>query len=83
MTVFWLFLKNDSNDFDQTCSECKTNQYWAPRENRMSKSFSVLEIIIHKVQIFAKNGLSGVQRMRYILRTIRAIKIWLDIQNLR
>ena len=54
MTVFWLFLKNDSNDFDETCSECRTNQFWAPRDNRMSKSVSVLEIIIHKVQILAK-----------------------------
>ena len=58
--VFRLFLKNGSNDFDETCSECRTNQFWAPRENRMSKSFSVLEIIIHKVQILAKIAKSGV-----------------------
>ena len=60
MTVFWLFLRNGSNDFDETCSECRTNQFWAPRENRMSKSFSVLEIIIHKVQILAQIAKSGV-----------------------
>ena len=60
MTVFWLFLKNGSNDFDETCSECRTNQFWAHRENRMSKSFSVLEIIIHKVQILAQIAKSGV-----------------------
>ena len=78
MTVFWLFLKNGSNDFDETCSECRSNQFWAPRENRMSKSFSVLEIIIHKVQILAQIAKSGVQRMRYISRTINAIEnlIW-------
>ena len=60
MTVFWLFLKNGSNDFDETCSECRTNQFWAPRENRMLKSFSDLKIFIHKVQILAKNAKSGV-----------------------
>ena len=38
----------------------RTNQFWAPRENRMSKSFSVLEIIIHKVQILARIAKSGV-----------------------
>ena len=60
MTVFRLFLKNGSNDFDETWSECRTNQFWAPRENRMSKKIAVLEIFIHKVQILAKNGKSGV-----------------------
>ena len=60
MTVFRLFLKNGSNDFDETWSECRTNHFWAPRENRMSKKIAVLEIFIHKVQILAKNGKSGV-----------------------
>ena len=49
MTVFRLFLENGSNDFDETRSECRTNQFWAPRENRMSKKISVLKIFIHKV----------------------------------
>ena len=56
MTVIWVFLKNGSNDFDETCLECRTDRFWTPPENRMSKSFSVLEIFIHKVQIFAKSG---------------------------
>ena len=60
MTVFRLFLKNGSNDFDETWSEYRTNHFWAPRENRMSKKIPVLEIFIHKVQILAKNGKSGV-----------------------
>ena len=60
MMVFRLFLKNGSNDFDETCSECRTNPFWAPRENRMSKKIAVLEILIHKVQILAKNDKSGV-----------------------
>ena len=60
MTVFRLFLKNGSNDFDETWSECRTNQYWTARENCMSKKIAVLEIFIHKVQILAKNGKSGV-----------------------
>ena len=55
-----IFLKNGSNNFHETCLECRTNQFWAPRENRMSKSFSVLEIIIHKVQILAQIAKSGV-----------------------
>ena len=60
MALFRLFLKNGSNDFDETRSECRTNQYWTARENRMSKKIAVLEIFIHKVQILAKNGKSGV-----------------------
>ena len=78
MTVIWIFLKNGWNNFDETCSECRTNQFWAPCENRMSKALSVLEIFIHKVQILAENGQSGVQRIHYISRTARAMKnlIW-------
>ena len=72
MVVFWLFLKNSSNDFAQNAPECKTNQYWTARENRMSKFCSVLEIFIHKVSILAKNGESGVQRSLYISRTVNA-----------
>ena len=72
MMVFQLFLKNGSNDFDQTRSEGRTNQFRAPPENRMSKKISVLEIFIHKVEILAKNAKSGVQRSRYISRTVNA-----------
>ena len=38
----------------------------------MSGKSPVLEIFIHKVQILAKNGKSGVQRMRYNSRTVNA-----------
>ena len=68
MMVFRLFLENSSNDFDQTRSEGRTNQFRAPPENRMS----VLEIFIHKVQILAKNGESGVQGSCYISRMVNA-----------
>ena len=76
--VFLLFLKNGSNDFDETWSECRTNNFWAPRENRMSKKIAVLEIFIHKVQILAKNGKSGVQTKPDISKTVNAIEnlIW-------
>ena len=72
MALFRLFLENGSNDFDQTRSEGRTNQFRAPPENRMSKKISVLEIFIHKVEILAKNAKSGVQRSRYISRTVNA-----------
>ena len=76
--VFRLFLKNGSNDLGQNASECRTNQYWTARENRMSKFCSVLEIFIHKVEILAENGQSGVQRSFYISRTVNAMEnlIW-------
>ena len=78
MMVFWLFLKNGSNNFGQNAPECRTNQYWTARENRMPKFCLVLEIFIHKVSILAKNGASGVQRSLYILRTVNAMEnlIW-------
>ena len=78
MMVFWLFLKNGCNDFGQNAPECRTNQYWTARENRMSKFSSVLEIFIHKVSILAKNGESGVQRSLSISRTVNAMEnlIW-------
>ena len=38
----------------------------------MSKKISVLEIFIYKVQIFAENSKSGVQRSGYISRTVNA-----------
>ena len=60
MALFRLFLENGSNDFAKTYSECKTNQFWATRENRMSKKSLVLEIFIHEVQILAKIAKSGV-----------------------
>ena len=56
MTLFRLFIENGSNDFSQNAPECRTNQFWAPRENRMSKKIPVLKIFIHKVYILAKNG---------------------------
>ena len=78
MALFRLFLENGSNDFDQTRSEGRTNQYRAPPENCMSKKIAVLEIFIHKVEILAKNAKSGVQRSRYISRTVNATEnlIW-------
>ena len=60
IVVFRLFLKNGSNDLAQNAPECRTDQFWDTRENRMSKKTSVLEIFIHKVQILAKNAKSGV-----------------------
>ena len=60
IALFRLFLKNGSNDLAQNAPEWRTNQFWAPRENRMSKALSVLEIFIHKVQILAKIAKSGV-----------------------
>ena len=44
LMVFWLFLKNYSNDFDETWPECRGDQSWEPREDRMSKFSSVPEI---------------------------------------
>ena len=78
MMVFWLFLKNGSNDFGQNAPECRTNQYWTARENRMPKFCSNLKIFIHKVSILAKNDKSGVQRSLYISRTVNAMEnlIW-------
>jgi hypothetical protein len=35
--VFRLFLKNGSNDFDETCSECRGDHFWAFAKNRRSK----------------------------------------------
>ena len=58
--VFRLFLENGSNDFAQNAPECRTDQFWEPRENRMSGKSPVLEIFIHKVQILAKIAKSGV-----------------------
>ena len=41
------FSKNGSNDFVETCSEYRTNQFWAHCENSMTKYFPVLEIFIY------------------------------------
>ena len=70
--VFRPFPKNGSNDFSQNAPECRTNQYWTARENRLFKFFSILEIFIHKVPILAENEQSGVQRLVYISRTVNA-----------
>ncbi len=72
--VFRLFLKNGSNDFSQNAPECRTNQYWTARENRMSKFCPVLEIFIHKVVIFGQNGQNEVQRSSNNSRTVNAMK---------
>ena len=72
--VFRLFLKNGSNDFSQNAPECRTNQYWTARENRMSKFCSVLELFIHKVVIFGQNGQNEVQRSSNNSRTVNAMK---------
>jgi hypothetical protein len=76
--VFRLFLKNGSNDFSQNAPECRTNQYWTARENRMSKFCSVLELFIHKVVIFGQNGQkevqNEVQRSSNNSRTVNARK---------
>ena len=60
--------ENGSNDFDETCSECRTNQYWTACENRMSKKIAVLEIFIHKVQIF------GQKWQKWCLKKARYLK---------
>ena len=72
MMVFWLFLKNGSNDFDKKLQNGRGDQYEAFAKNRRSRAISVLEIFIHKVEIFAENGKSGVQRSLYISRTVNA-----------
>ena len=52
--------------------------FWASTKNRISKKFFPQEIFIHKGQIFAENGQSGVQRSLYISRTVNATEylIW-------
>ena len=49
MAVFRLFLKNGSNDFDETWSECSSNHFRAFAKNRMSKSLPVPEIFTGEV----------------------------------
>jgi len=56
MIVFRDFLENGSNDFDKTLPNGRGNRYEAFAKNRTSKSSSVLEIFIHKVQIFEKTA---------------------------
>ena len=72
MVVFRDFLGNGSNDFHKKLQNGRGDQYEAFAKNRMSKFCSVLEIFIHKVEIFAENGQSGVQRSLYISRTVNA-----------
>ena len=70
--VFRLFLENGSNDFDKKLQNGRGDQYEAFAKDRRSRAISVLEIFIHKVEIFAENGQSGVQRSLYISRTVNA-----------
>ena len=48
--------------------------FWASTKNRISKKIFPQEIFIHKGQIFAENGQSGVQRSLYLLRTVNGMK---------
>ena len=72
--VFLTFLQNYSNDFAHFWSECRGEQYWSAETNRMSKSFFVLEIFIHKVSIFGQNGKLEVQRSSNTYGTVHAMK---------
>ena len=37
-------IQNGSNDFDQTCSECRTNQFWGARETACPRNFCSRDI---------------------------------------
>ena len=74
ITAFLLFLENGWMEFAQNAPECRTNQYQTARENRMSKFCSVLELFIHKVVIFGRNGQNEVQRSSNNSRTVNAMK---------
>ena len=54
--VFRDFLGNGSNYFDKKLQNGRGDQYEAFAKNRTFKKVSILEIFIHKVQIFAENG---------------------------
>ena len=83
MIVFRDFLENGSNDFDKTLPNGRGNRYEAFAKNRTSKSSSVLEIFIHKVQIFEKTA-KVVSKDRSISRErLELPKLRFDIQNLR
>ena len=72
--VFRDFLGNGSNDLHKKLQNGRGDQYEAFAKNRMSKFCSVLEIFIHKGQILAENGQSGVQRSLYISRIVNGMK---------
>ena len=72
MMVFRDFLENGSNDLAKTLPNGRGDRYEAFAKNCRSRAISVLEIFIHKVEIFAENGQSGVQRSLYISRTVNA-----------
>jgi len=79
LSTFWIFAGNLAMNFHLFLIENdSTKCLWIFCENRMSSKNPVLEIFIHKVVIFAKNGKSGVQRSRYISRTVNATEnlIW-------
>ena len=56
IAVFWLFLKDNSNDFAHFFSECEEERYRSAEKESTSKAWSVLEIFIYKVGIFGQNG---------------------------
>ena len=68
--VFRDFIENSSNDLAKTLPNGRGNRYEAFAKKSRSRASSVLDIFIHKVQIFAENGKSGVQRSLYISRTV-------------
>ena len=74
MMVFRDFLENGSNDLAKTLPNGRGDRYEAFAKNCRSRAISVLEIFIHKVEIFAENGQSGVQRSLYISRTVNAME---------
>ena len=75
LSTFWTFAGNLSVWPQLFLAENdSTKCVWTPCENRISRKNPVLEIFIHKVQILAENGQSGVQRSLYISRTVIAIE---------
>ena len=70
LRCFWHFAGKLADDLVVFVDENgRTNQCRTSCENRMCRKNLVLEIIIHKVQIWVK---SGFQRMSYISRTVNA-----------
>ena len=72
--VFRLFLGNYSKEFAPNWWKCSPFCCRAFPKNRMSKSFSVLQIFSLKVGIFGQNGENVVQRSANISRTVNAMK---------
>ena len=76
--IFWPhfrhFLENYSKEIVPTWWKCSPFCCRAFPKNRMSKSFSVLQIFSLKVGIFGQNGENVVQRSANISRTVNAMK---------